>query len=1121
MSCIEKMVIQGIRSFGPSNEDKQMITFFTPLTLILGPNGTGKTTIIECLKYITTGDMPPGAAKNAAFIHDPKVIDETEVNAQIRLKFRNVQGQIYLVTRSIKAIQKAKNIQLKTLEGVITRKDPVTGQNTSISSKCAEMDKEMVTLLGVAKPILDSVIFCHQEDSNWPLSEGKALKCRFDDIFASTRYVKALECLRKTAKDQDIEIKLYQSEIKYLKQNRDKANQLKADLDEKTSQHEAAKEIINDIGKKMKPVISQLDKLKLRGHEIYEIQTKIEKMKTEQKQIEKSQKELKANIKNIFQGSVTDLKQAIRNFEIELRRKEAKLEQHKCDVNNLVDKLEMISDEKAALLVELGLLKEDAQRFQKNIQNRNVLVMGLKAKYDITGFTGTLSDKQAAEFVKILHRKQQEVKEDLQRKRLDYEKKEADIQNEIDELRRSQTKLETELSMKNETRVMNRNEIKDIMKKLYTMEASPEYLKQISTELKRLEKELKMTEDKLDTDSLRTEIKELTSEKGCLDSKLKRLDEELNQLTRESSVRSRLTHLENDKTTKLETCQKLKASAADSLTHLLGHVPTEHLRKHLDQCLGKLNKLRRKASEHLQKLKREKTEKETQHKMVREQLRKKEEEIHDYQDQLSAVSGSENFDDGLEKLQVDLKKAQDEKGNLKGVQYMYKKYQETLGREDPPCPLCHRPFDNQNEVEELIAELEKKMSLVPDKLERVCSKIDKNKKKVEDLIQLKPIRTAKEDEVDALTNDEQMAQNIQGDVYMIDKLHTEIQMLEKEIKQLSSKLSTTVLPIPKHTWEAKIELHPLCGNIKEKEKEKQELTHSKEMENDERSRQLNKIIEETQNVIQCNRDIERYIQEGKDKHIEQKEAEIKKSEERAFDINEEKAEFESEIDKMKDDLSKQELRKREMSDNLALWEKEADLKILKQNVLELDEQLGGLDVDNLNVQQDMYEAEYDKYRKEKLQAETRKNRFEEAINIIEKELKGVIYKDADKKYREKMIDLTTTDQAKQDLMKYYKALDRTIMNYHQSKMAEINKIIRQLWVNTYKGNDIETIEIRSDEEEGIGGANRRRTFNYRVVMIKNGVAIDMRNRCSAGQKWLLTTGQGSSRRPSLSVESSC
>ena len=46
MSQISKMEIQGIRSFGPGSDDRQNIQFFSPLTLILGQNGRGKTTII-------------------------------------------------------------------------------------------------------------------------------------------------------------------------------------------------------------------------------------------------------------------------------------------------------------------------------------------------------------------------------------------------------------------------------------------------------------------------------------------------------------------------------------------------------------------------------------------------------------------------------------------------------------------------------------------------------------------------------------------------------------------------------------------------------------------------------------------------------------------------------------------------------------------------------------------------------------------------------------------------------------------------------------------------------------------------------------------------------------------
>ena len=60
-------------------------------------------------------------------------------------------------------------------------------QRGVISTKCAEMDTEIPQLLGVSKSVLENVIFCHQEDSYWPLSEPSTLKKKFDDIFEATK----------------------------------------------------------------------------------------------------------------------------------------------------------------------------------------------------------------------------------------------------------------------------------------------------------------------------------------------------------------------------------------------------------------------------------------------------------------------------------------------------------------------------------------------------------------------------------------------------------------------------------------------------------------------------------------------------------------------------------------------------------------------------------------------------------------------------------------------------------------------------------------------------------------------------------------------------------------------
>jgi recombinational DNA repair ATPase RecF len=75
MCTVEKLLISGIRSFSPHND--RALNFSTPLSLIVGHNGAGKTTVIECLKQATTGAMPPNAKNGQSFVHDPQVGDLT------------------------------------------------------------------------------------------------------------------------------------------------------------------------------------------------------------------------------------------------------------------------------------------------------------------------------------------------------------------------------------------------------------------------------------------------------------------------------------------------------------------------------------------------------------------------------------------------------------------------------------------------------------------------------------------------------------------------------------------------------------------------------------------------------------------------------------------------------------------------------------------------------------------------------------------------------------------------------------------------------------------------------------------------------------------------------------
>ena len=155
--------IQGIRSYG---DTAQNIKFDGPLTLIVGRNGCGKTTIIECLRYATTGEMPPNS-KGGAFIHDPSIGNGSRVNSQVTLKFKDHLNREFASRRSSVLLVKNKKNEFKTVENLIVMKNPDTEKFMTFSQRCVNADEFVTSSLGVSSAILSNVIFCHQEDSNW------------------------------------------------------------------------------------------------------------------------------------------------------------------------------------------------------------------------------------------------------------------------------------------------------------------------------------------------------------------------------------------------------------------------------------------------------------------------------------------------------------------------------------------------------------------------------------------------------------------------------------------------------------------------------------------------------------------------------------------------------------------------------------------------------------------------------------------------------------------------------------------------------------------------------------------------------------------------------------------
>ncbi|GER39775.1 DNA repair protein RAD50 [Striga asiatica] len=307
---------------------------------------------------------------------------------------------------------------------------------------------------------------------------------------------------------------------------------------------------------------------------------------------------------------------------------------------------------------------------------------------------------------------------------------------------------------------------------------------------------------------------------------------------------------------------------------------------------------------------------------------------------------------------------------------------------------------------------------------------------------------------------------------MVANTLSNIKRAEEELDRLAEEKSQVELDL-KHLAES---LAPLSKERKKLDDHYNDLKRKLDRERDLQEEQYRENDQEVGALLHTISKIKDHDKNKDDKlkGLQEKQTQLE-VELKSCDIR--KNEISKEVEKSREVIQKQATLRRNIEDNLEYRKLKGQVEELTGEIDSLEErilQIGG--VSNT-------EALHSKLNQERDSLLTELNKRRGTLSVyrsnIERnrvDLKQAQYKDIDKRYFDQLIQLKTTEMANKDLDRYYKALDKALMRFHTIKMEEINKIIRELWQQTYRGQDIDYISIHSDSD----GAGTR-SYSYKVL----------------------------------------
>lgn len=161
----------------------------------------------------------------------------------------------------------------------------------------------------------------------------------------------------------------------------------------------------------------------------------------------------------------------------------------------------------------------------------------------------------------------------------------------------------------------------------------------------------------------------------------------------------------------------------------------------------------------------------------------------------------------------------------------------------------------------------------------------------------------------------------------------------------------------------------------------------------------------------------------------------------------------------------------DLSNNLELKNVQNDIEIIENELKMLEQQAQPEEIDRINTEKESANKEYNSLKTKRDVTSGQITQLNVTIESLQSDLNRPAYRDSQYNYHVAEYELVVQEKAVKELDLAYSKIEKVMSEFHKNKMKKINYLIREYWENIYKGNDIEYIQIKTDET--VSNANRR------------------------------------------------